>query len=191
MRLLKRVQYNSPVVLTFALISLAVLLLGEITDGRSTTALFCVYRSSLADPLTYPRFFLHVLGHSGYEHYMGNMLLLLVIGPPMEEKYGGKPLLMAIIITAFISGFVQWAAFPEKGLLGASGIVFMLIVMSSLAGMRNGSIPLTLIFVVIFYLGGEIVEGITTPDNISRITHVIGGVCGAFLGYAMSKKGIA
>ena len=37
------------------------------------------------DPLTYVRFFTHVLGHSGYSHYMGNMLLLLLVGPGLAS----------------------------------------------------------------------------------------------------------
>ena len=189
MQFLRRIQYNSPAVLTFALISLAALILGEATGGASTMKLFCVYRSSPSDPLTYPRFFLHVLGHSGYEHYMGNMLLMLVVGPPLEEKYGSKPLAAAIVITAFISGLVQWVFFPGTGLLGASGIVFMMIVMSSLAGMRSGAIPLTLIFVIVFYLGKEVADALTTVDNISRITHIIGGVCGAVIGYRLPAGG--
>lgn len=50
MKRLIRLQYNSPVVLTFALVALAALLLGEFTDGWTTTHLFSVYRSSLTDP---------------------------------------------------------------------------------------------------------------------------------------------
>jgi len=169
-------------VLTFAFLSLFVLLLDKLTGGVSTTKLFCVYRSSLADPLTYPRFFLHVLGHASFAHYFNNMLMLLVIGPPMEEKYGSRGLLIAILCTAFIAGIVQWLFFPGMALLGASGIVFMLIVMASLSGMRNGEIPLTAIFVFILYLGGEVVDGLFTSDNVSQITHIIGGVCGAALG---------
>ena len=61
-----RLQYNSPVVLSFALISLAALILGVITKGATTVKYFSVYRSSLADIFTYPRFFFHVLGHSSY-----------------------------------------------------------------------------------------------------------------------------
>ena len=188
MKILRRIHYNSPVVLTFALLSLAVLVCGKLTGGQSTAKLFSVYYSPLADTLTYPRFFLHILGHSGYEHYIGNMLLLLVVGPPLEEKYGSKSLLMAIMITAFMSGSIQWAMFPRQGLLGASGIVFMMIVMSSLAGMRDRSIPLTLILVAVLYLGREVLDGVFNRDNISQITHIIGGICGAAIGYALSGK---
>jgi membrane associated rhomboid family serine protease len=184
-----RIQYNSPVVLTFALLSLASLALGWITKGWTTQMFFCVRSSSLSDPLTYVRFFTHVLGHSGYAHYLSNMMLLLVVGPPLEEKYGSLRLLICILITALVSGLVQFFLFPSTALLGASGIVFMMIVLSSLAGMREGAIPLTLILVLILYLGGEVVDGITTQDNISQLTHIVGGLCGAVLGFAMSKIG--
>lgn len=182
-----RIQYNSPVVLSFALLALLVLLLGRLTGGWTTRALFCVYRAPLTDPLTYVRMVGHVLGHSGYAHYMGNMTLLLVIGPPLEEKYGSGRLLGCILFTALVSGLVQFIFFPGTALLGASGIVFMMIVLSSLAGMREGAIPLTLILVVLIYLGGEIVDAVTVRDNVSQLTHILGGLCGAGLGFSMKK----
>lgn len=183
-----RIQYNSPVVLSFALLSLLALLLGQLTGGWTTRALFCVYRAPLTDPLTYVRMVGHVLGHSGYAHYMGNMTLLLVIGPPLEEKYGSRRLLGCILFTALASGLVQFIFFPSTALLGASGIVFMMIVLSSLAGMREGTIPLTLILVVLIYLGGEIVDAVTVRDNVSQLTHIVGGLCGAGLGFAMKRS---
>ena len=182
-----RIQYNAPVVLSFALLSLGVLLLHRVTGGRSTTALFSVYRSSWRDPGTYPRFVLHVLGHAGYAHYIGNMMMILVVGPPLEERYGSRPLFWAIFLTALVSGMVFWLFFPGSALMGASGIVFMMIVMSSLAGMREGCIPLTLVLVLALYVGGEIFNGVTLADNVSQLTHIIGGLCGAFLGISMRR----
>ena len=185
-----RVQYNAPVVLTFALVSLGALALGWITGGRTTWLFFSVYRAPLSDPLTYVRMAGHVLGHSGYAHYLGNMMLLLVVGPPLEEKYGSRRLLACILITALVSGLVQFILFPGSALLGASGIVFMMIVLSSLAGMREGAIPLTLILVVVLYLGGEVVDALTVQDSVSHLTHIVGGLCGAALGFAMGRKKI-
>ena len=121
-------------ILTFFLLSLLVLFLDDWTGGWTTMHLFCVYRSSLKDPLFYIRLFGHVLGHAGWEHFLNNMLLLLVVGPPMEEKYGSIPLLKGIVLTALVTGVLQCVLFPRTGLLGASGIVFMLIMLSSLAG---------------------------------------------------------
>ena len=178
-------QYNSPVVLSFALVSLGALLLNLFTHGRSNTLLFSVYRSSLLQPLTYPRFFLHVLGHANFTHYISNMMLILVVGPPLEEKYGSRPLLWAIAVTALVSGLVHWLFFPGAALLGASGIVFMMIVMSSLSGMKDGCIPITLLLVLALYVGKEIVDGVVLADNVSQLTHVVGGICGAVLGLNM------
>ena len=115
-----QLQYNSPLILTFFLLSLAVFFLGQWTNGWTTMHLFCVYRSSLKDPLFYVRLFGHVLGHASWDHFLNNMLLLLVIGPPMEEKYGSVPLLEGIVFTALVSGVLQCALFPRTALLGAS-----------------------------------------------------------------------
>ncbi len=180
--MLRRIRYNSPVILTFALLSLFALVMNRLTGGVANMRLFSVYRSSLRSPLTYLRFFTHVLGHSGWQHYINNTLLLLVIGPSMEDKYGSGPLLGTMALTAFISGLVQFIFFPGTALLGASGIVFMLIILSSLSGVKSGTIPLTLILVAVFYIGGEIIDGLFLRDNVSQLTHVIGGVCGGAFG---------
>ncbi len=179
--LLGKLQYNSPVTLTFTFVSLVILLLGYITDGLTTNLLFGVYRSSWADPLTYFRLFGHVLGHADWSHYSSNMVLLLVLGPILEEKYKSQSFLRMIAITAVVSGLFHVLLFPSTVLLGASGIVFMMIVLSSVAGMKDGKIPLTLILVIIIYLGGEILS-VGSKDGISHISHIIGGICGAALG---------
>ena len=184
----KLIQYNAPTTLNFALISFVVLVIGIATRGASTMKFFCVFRSPLTDVWTYPRFFTHVLGHSSFSHYAGNITLMLVLGPTLEERYGSNTMLRAIVITAFISGVLQWLLFPGAALLGASGIVFMMIVMASPGGMRSGGIPLTLTRVFVIYIGTEIVEGLTNADNISHLSHIIGGVCGAVLGLGLRSS---
>ena len=182
-----KVHYNAPVVLTFALVSLGALVLGFLTGGWSTYQFFCVYRAPLNIPSTWLRMVGHVLGHADYAHYLGNMMLLLVIGPPLEEKYGSGKLLFCILFTALVSGLVQFLLFPGTALLGASGIVFMMILLSSLAGMREGAVPLTLILVAALYLGGEVVDAVALRDSVSQLTHIVGGLCGAGLGFAMKQ----
>lgn len=188
---MKKIHYNSPVVLSFFFLSLAALALGALTEGWSTRHLFSVYRAPVT-PLFFVRLLGHVLGHSGYAHFAGNMVLFLVVGPPMEEKYGSRALLAGILLTALVSGLLQCALFPGKALLGASGIVFMLILLSSLAGMRAGSIPLTLILVAAIYLGQEVWSALFVKDNVAHFMHLVGGVCGAGFGLAaLSGKGKA
>ena len=182
------IRFNAPVILSFALLSLLALVLGTLTNDATTYRFFSVYRSSLSDPLTYVRFFGHVLGHAGYEHYMGNMLLLLLVGPGIEEKYGHKTTALCIAITALVTGLVQFIFFPTTVLLGASGVVFMMIVLSSFTEMGKEGIPITLILVVIFYLGGELIDSLTTADNVSRFTHIVGGLCGLVFGFSIKRR---
>ena len=185
---MRKLQYNSPVILTDVCLCCGVLLLDTLTSGKTTSLCFCVYRSSFSDVLTYVRMFGHVLGHSGWQHFFNNVLYLLIVGPAVEEKYGSKNLLIAMIVTAFVSGAAHLVLAPNSALLGASGIVFMLIFLASLSGMKKGCIPLTLILVTIFYLGQELYDAIFLSDGISHLTHIIGGVCGTVLGFAMRKK---
>ncbi len=181
-------QYNSPVTLTFALIALAVLLLGNVTGGLSTNLFFCAYKSSWTDPLTYIRMFGHVLGHANWSHFSGNMVLFLVLGPMLEEKYGSKLFLAMILVTAVVSGLFYIIFYPSQALLGASGIVFMMIVLSSAAGMKAGRVPITLILVLIIYLGGEVISGIGAEDGIAHAAHILGGICGTGFGFLYTRK---
>lgn len=183
------ILYNSPVILTFALLSLAALALGRLTDGWTTQNLFCVFRSPLTDLLTYPRFFLHVLGHGDFSAYCANIVIMLAVGPTVEERFGSRRLLLAILVTALVTGLVLWFFFPTTALMGASGVVFMLIVLASFAGVHGGTIPLTLILVLVLYLGGEIVQAVTGTAGLQQLTHIAGGVVGVVFGFLSSRGG--
>lgn len=186
-----KISFNSPVVLWFSIISLAALIIGAITQGASTRLLFSVYRSSLASPLTYVRFFGHVLGHASWSHFISNIMLLLVVGPMLEEKYGSSNILFVILATALVTGIVNFIFFPRVQLLGASGVVFAFILLSSFTSIREGTIPITFILVALIYIGGEIYDGVFVKDNVANLTHIIGGGVGSGLGYVMTKNKMA
>lgn len=183
-----KISYNSPVVLTFVLLCLLVLLMSIGTHRRSTTLLFMTYHSSLFSPLTYLRFFTHVLGHSGWEHLIGNASYLLLLGPMLEEKYGSKTIVEIIFMTALVTGIVNYIFFPSVALCGASGVVFSFILLSSFTGFREGEIPLTFILIAVIYIGQQIFQGITVNDNISNMAHIVGGIVGAVIGYGLNKR---
>ena len=180
---MKKISYNAPLTLTFSLLSVMVLLLNHFTLGQSNLYYFSVYRSSINDPAFIVRLFGHVLGHADWEHLMGNLLLILILAPMLEEKYGTKTLSIMFLSTALITGLINVVLF-EHILMGASGIVFMLIVLSSFTNNRRKSeIPLTMIIVVMLYIGREVAASLLITDNISRITHITGGFIGAWFGF--------
>lgn len=180
-----RIQYNSPVILTFSIICTIVLILSNLL-GEGFQSLFVAFPNMPLDsPLTFLRLFTHILGHANWEHWLGNASIILLVGPFIEEKYGSKNLVMMIIFTAFVTGVLHVTLFSE-GLLGASGIVFMLILLSSFTNIESGKIPLTFIIVALIYLGGEVVRSLK-PDNVANFVHIIGGICGAGFGFWLGK----
>lgn len=183
-----KISFNSPVILGFTLICFLSLLLGYLTKGSSTYTLFSVYRSSLLNPLTYIRLIGHVFGHANWQHFIGNIMLILVVGPLLEEKYGSSNMIVVILSTALVTGIVNIILFPHIRLLGASGVVFALILLSSFTSIKDGSIPMTFILVAVVYIGGQIYNGLFVHDNVSNLTHIIGGIIGASLGYVMNKN---
>ena len=180
------IYLNAPITLTFVLICIGALLLDYLTAGKSTVLVFSTYGSSWLSPMTYVRLLCHVFGHGGVQHLTSNMLYILLLGPILEEKYHDK-LITVILITALVTGIVHNLLQPHVMLLGASGVVFAFILLASITGKERG-IPLTLILVAVMWLGQEIYEGIISSDNVSQITHIIGGLSGALLGLRFKRR---
>ncbi len=184
----RKITYNSPVVLSFVFICFAVMIASYATGGISNRLLFMTYHSSLLSPMTWIRFFTHVLGHSGWEHYIGNMMYILLIGPMLEEKYGSRAMIEVILLTALVTGLANWILFPGVVLCGASSVVFAFILLTSFTSFRSGEIPLTVILVAVVFLGQQIYQGIFVDDNISNMAHIAGGIVGGIVGYTLNKK---
>ena len=184
---MSRIRFNSPAILAFALISAGALIASYVTHGYSNALLFSVYKGSLKDPLFYVRLFTHVLGHASISHYCNNMILLLLTGPLLEEKYGTGKIVTVMAVVAFVTGVVHVLLPGSGALLGASGIVFAFILLASITGSGRG-IPLTMVIVAAIYITQQVYEGVTAVDNVSQLTHIIGGAIGALYGLSVKWK---
>ena len=184
-----RITFNAPVTLGFVFAALAVMLLGKLTGGASTQLLFMTYRHSFLSPLTWLRLLTHVLGHSGWEHFAGNISYVLLLGHMLEEKYGSERLLEVICITAVVTGLINFLFFPHTALCGASGVVFAFILLTSFTSFRAGEIPLTFVLVAAVFIGQQVAEGLLVRDNVSNLSHIVGGLIGAAVGYTFNRRG--
>jgi GlpG protein len=182
-----KITFNAPVTLVFVLICFTTTLLGVLTGGKITKAVFMTYHSSLTNPMTYIRFITHIFGHSGWEHFIGNASYILLLGPMLEEKYGSLELVEVIGITAVMTGLVNYIFFWNVALCGASGVVFSFIILASFTGFKNREIPLTFILVAVIFIGQQLYEGIVIQDNVSNIAHILGGIVGTVIGYKLNK----
>lgn len=181
-----RITMNAPVVLAFSALCVCATAAGQATGGAATQAFFMTYHTSFLDPMTYVRLLTHVLGHSGWDHLAGNLSYILLLGPLLEEKYGSRTLGKVIVATAVITGILNYALFPNTALCGASGVVFAFIILSSVTSFRTGEIPLTFILVAVIYLGQQIIQGVFVADNISNLSHFVGGAIGGVAGFRLS-----
>ena len=181
----KLISYDSEVILTFIFACVGVWIVGHFVP--SVVQRFFVVRGSMSwsNPMDYVRLVSYVFGHANIQHLYGNMILILFIGPALEEKYGSVRLFFMILATAIITGIIN-VTFFSSGLLGASGIVFMLIILGSIVRKSEGTIPLTFILAVVFFMGKE-VYAMFEADNVSQMAHLIGGACGAMFGFGISK----
>lgn len=179
-------NYNSFVVLTFFFVSFLVLIINYISKGKSNKLLFSSYKSNIFSIFTYIRLITHVFGHASWQHFMNNFLYILLIGPMIEEKYGSINLIYMIVINALITGILN-NIFTNKRILGASGIVFMFIVLSSFVNIVEGKIPITFVLVCIFYIVNEIISGVFKKDDISHVGHLIGALFGFIFGFYIFK----
>jgi len=182
-----RVRYNAPVILTFTLLATGVLVVDQFLNGFAQAWFACPPRLTDAGALDYLRLFTYVLGHKSWLHLISNFSFVLLIGPVLEEKHRSGAILLMLLVTALATGILNVLLF-NSALMGASGIVFMLILLSSFTNIRSGEVPLTFILVVALFLAKELINAFA-EDDISQFAHILGGFCGSLFGFLFARRG--
>lgn len=181
-----KLKWNSPVILTFALVCTAVFVADILMMGK-LMPVFTVYPSvDWTNPFSLASLVTHVVGHANLEHLLGNLTFILLLGPIIEEKYGSKRLIYMMLATALITGLIN-VMFFSTGLMGASGIVFMLILLVSFTNVSSGEIPVTFILVALLFIGKELLQSVEV-NQIAESAHIIGGICGSFFGFKGARR---
>ena len=119
---------------------------------------------------------------------LNNIMYILILGPMIEEKYGTGTTAFIIAATALAIGIINMVFFPEVMLLGASGIVFAFILISSITIREDNTIPITFILVAVLYIGVQVYQGLFVRDNVSQMAHIAGGAVGSALGFLLNRK---
>lgn len=180
-----KIKYNSPVILTYALMALACLTLPAVKNlelNFSSPA-----RLAFSDPGFYFRLVSHVLAHATWSHLMGNLMIILLVGPLLEEKYQSWKLFEMMVVTAAATALLNATLFSSS-LIGGSGLAFMMILLSSFSNFSAKEIPLTFILVSVIFFGSEVIA-ILKIDQISQFSHLAGGFIGATYGFFRGGRG--
>lgn len=180
-----KISFNSPVVLVFVIIASLELLVDTMTHG-AIGSYFTTFGG--LGHLVSVQSVLHVFGHINFDHLIGNMTFILLLGPILEEKYGSLSLVLMIMVTAIATSILN-ALFFNSGLLGASGVVFMMIILSSVTNVKAGTLPATFVLAIVFYFSKELYQSLL-PNNVSQFGHILGGCFGGVFGlfFSSSKK---
>lgn len=181
--IISKFDYNAPIILTYFFICLIILIIDKLCKGKFSATFFTTYKNdSLLNPLTYFKLISHSLGHADWDHLYSNFIKILLIGPLIEEKYGSINLLIAMVLTSLIIGIVN-KLLGKGGILGASGVAYMLILLSSFVNMENGKIPITLTLIILFFVVDEVIKLFRRKkDGVSHLGHITGAICGVVFG---------
>jgi rhomboid protease GluP len=187
-----RITYNAPVTLTFAFFAMLVLFVDLQLAPNLIQNVFTAEGNitfNKANQAGYIRLVSYIFGHADLNHLTGNMMFLLLLGPSLEERYSSASLAIMIFLTALLNGLLN-AFFFNSSLMGASGIVFMMIVLTSFANVKRGELPLSFFLVTAMYVWMEVSRAKLDGD-ISYFAHLLGGICGAIFGFvenSLSKR---
>lgn len=188
MRKLK-LAFNAPVTLCFIALCFIATLLGVVSGGSLSTMFFTAYRLQVLNHLSWLRCVTSTMGHAGWEHFFNNMLYIILLGPILEEKYGSKVMILSIVLSGLATTLAITILAPNTSVIGASGVVFAWILMSSFTSFREGTIPVTFVLVFVFYIGQEVLNGVVARDNISQMGHIVGGLVGSSIGFLKNNNG--
>ena len=186
---LRRISMEAPIVVTFVFLCVVLHVL-NMTLLPGISFFFGIDDTfQWSNPLQYVRFITHIFGHTGMGHLRGNMTNILLVGPSAEAAFGSKGIVQVIILVAFSSGVAHiLIGRANSRQLGASGVVFALILLNSLISARSGRIPLSFVMTAMLWMGDELWKLFFAGDATSHHAHLTGGIVGTMGGYWMHQQ---
>jgi len=177
-------QVDSPLIISFLLACFSIHAgVGE----EARLRLFSVAKSPELSPSGLFRCVSHIFGHGSWSHLHGNALLLLLVGPPCEAALGAPRLSKIIIWTALASSVSHMALAPGNSVqLGASGVVFALILLNSLLQRQEEKLPLTFVLTAGLWLSRELLA--PGGQGVAHSAHLVGAGVGTLFGHRVHVR---
>ncbi len=122
--------------------------------------------------------------HGNFTHLFFNMFALIIFGPLLEGKIGGRHYITLYFIAGLAGGIGYIVTGGSSPALGASGAIFGIL--GALAFIEPnmivfvGMIPMPMWLAGIFWFITETVSGVYELSNIANFAHVFGLVIGYF-----------
>ena len=186
-------NYDAPVTLTFTLLSILLFLIDIIflecnlnTSLFRTPAIGGEFQFNFKSISSYLKLFLYVFGWRSTISFFSELVVILLLGARMEERYGSLVIgLMILINTIFTS--VLTACCCKQPFSGTDSIVFMLILLDMLFHISKKTISLSsalatgLFIVCLFVVPNQ-------NDIVGVLIVLAGGLCGSLFAFMASPK---
>ena len=186
--------YDSPVMLTFALVALVLFVLdtfafkGKLNSLWLTapTAAGGTFPFAFSDFRSIIRLFVHVFASSDRYVLICNLIFILLLGPAMEERYGSIIIGIMIFVASLFSGVLN-ACFCKNTVGGAEPVVFMLILLWTMMHLSRSKISASAIAVIALFICMECFA--KNPNGVVGVAIVAaGGLCGSLFAFLTSPK---
>lgn len=187
-------QYDSPVMLTFAFISLIIFVLdtfafkGKLKDVWLITPTVAdgAFPFAFSDFRSIIRLFIHVFGYGDNYILLCNLIFILLLGPQMEERYGSVIIGIMIFVAALFSGVLN-ACFCQNPVCGAEPVVFMLILLWTMMHLSRSKISASAVAVIALFIAMLVFR--KNPNGVVGVVIVAaGGLCGSLFAFLTSPK---
>jgi membrane associated rhomboid family serine protease len=127
-----------------------------------------------------------VIGHDGWGHLQHNLILLLLAGPACEAALGPARLSKVMCWTSVASSCSHVLLGPAGSVqLGASSIVFALILLNSLLERRRDELPITFVLTAALWLHRELFDA---RPGTATSAHLVGAAVGTYFGHRLHVR---
>lgn len=186
--------FDAPVTLFFVLISLVLFILNTFAFKGSMTKAILASPTSLngklpflpSDFSSYLRLLCYVFGAKSVSVLFSNLILILILGPAMEDRYGSVVIGIMMIVASVFSGVLN-ACFASESLEGAIAVIFMLIFLNSFMSFSKKKVPVSFLAVFVLFVLNECFNK-NLNEIIGVLIAVAGGLCGSLFAFLTSPK---
>ena len=187
-------EYDSPVMLTFAFLTLIIFILdtfafkGKLKDAWlfTPTAAGGAFPFAFSDFRSILRLFIHVFGYGESSVLICNLIFILLLGPAMEERYGSVIIGIMIFVSALFSGVLN-ACFCQNAVCGAEPVVFMLILLWTMMQLSRSKVSASAVAVIALFVAMLVFR--KNPNGVVGVViTAAGGLCGSLFAFLTSPK---
>ena len=190
-----KVAYDAPVTLSFVIICAIIFLLNVLLakSGKagglekifaSPTSQAGVLPFIPSAPVSYVRLFFYIFGAGDPSVMFTNLILIMLLGPAMEERYGSVIIGIMIFVAALFSGVLN-ACFSESSLVGSLPLVSMMIFLNAFMSFSKKKFPLSFAAVMVLFV---LLQVFTGAGAVRIIICIAGGLCGSLFAFLTSPK---